>query len=314
MTGGAVHSALDAAGLQASRIEELWWIFFWVSVAVFAGVAVALAIALFHRGRRTGDSEAERAAHRSIAIATTLTVATLFALLVASIAVGRDLNQRGPAAITIEVAGRQWWWQADYDHEDKSKRFTTANELVIPVGEPVRLKLRSGDVIHDFWVPSLGPKRDLTPGHDTALVLTAERPGVYRGQCAEFCGQQHAKMAFWVTAVSKAEFLAWAEAQRKPSRVPGTEAQRKGMEAFMSSPCPLCHTIAGTQASGKVAPDLTHFASRRSIAAGSVPNRRENLAAWILDPHHLKPGAYMPPTDLDRARLEPLLDYLESLQ
>jgi cytochrome c oxidase subunit 2 len=306
-----VQSALDAAGQQARQIEDLWWIFFWVCAVVFVLVAGALFIALFRRGRPEGG---ERRAIRAITVATALTVATLFFLLISSVAVGRDLSNHGPAAVTIEVTGRQWWWQFDYDHEDKSKRFTTANELAIPVGEPVRLKLRSGDVIHDLWIPNLGPKRDITPGHDGALVLRAEKPGVYRGQCAEFCGQQHAKMALWVNALPKQEYLAWAEEQRKPSRMPRTASQRKGLETFMNGPCPLCHTIAGTNASGKTAPDLTHIASRRSLAAATVPNRRGYLAAWILDPQHVKPGNFMPPNVMKGSDLNPLLDYLESLE
>ena len=307
----SVQSALDAAGQQARQIEGLWWIFFWICTVVFVLVAGALFIALFRRKRGEGG---ERRAIGVVTVATTLTVATLFFLLISSVAVGRDLSDHGPAAVTIEVTGRQWWWQFDYDHEDKSKRFTTANELSIPVGEPVRLKLRSGDVIHDLWVPNLGPKRDITPGHEAALVLRAEKPGVYRGQCAEFCGQQHAKMAFWVNVLPKDEYRAWAEAQRKPSRIPTTESQRKGLETFMTSPCPLCHTIAGTNASGKTAPDLTHIASRRSLAAATIPNRRGYLAAWILDPQHIKPGNFMPPMAMKGSELNPLLDYLESLE
>jgi cytochrome c oxidase subunit 2 len=315
--GSRLQSALDSAGQQARQIEGLWWIFFWVSVVVWVLVAGALAIALFRRrreARERGHEAGDRRAIGAISVATLLTVGTLFYLLVSSIAVARDLNEHGPVAVTIELTGRQWWWQVDYDHEDKSKRFSTANELYIPVGEPVRVKLRSGDVIHDFWVPSLAGKRDLTPGHDGAVVLRAERAGVYRGQCAEFCGQQHAKMALWVTALPKNEFLAWAEQQRRPSRIPATPGQRKGLETFMNAPCPLCHNIGGTNASGKVAPDLTHFARRRSIAAGTVPNRRGWLAAWILDPQHLKPGSNMPPIPMKGSDLNPLLDYLESLE
>ena len=306
-----VQSALDAAGQQARQIEGLWWIFFWVCTVVFVLVAGALLFALFRRRRGEGG---ERRAIGAVTVATVLTVATLFFLLISSVAVSRELSNHGPVAVTIEVTGRQWWWQFDYDHEDKSKRFTTANELAIPVGQPVRLKLRSGDVIHDLWIPNLGPKRDLTPGTDAALVLRAEKPGVYRGQCAEFCGQQHAKMAFWVNAMPKDEYLAWAEEQRMPSRVPTTASQRKGLEAFMNAPCPLCHNIAGTKASGKTAPDLTHIGSRRSLAAATIPNRRGYLAAWILDPQHIKPGNFMPPMVMKGSDLNPLLDYLESLE
>jgi cytochrome c oxidase subunit 2 len=178
----------------------------------------------------------------------------------------------------------------------------------------VRVFLRSPDVIHSFWVPNLHGKQDLIPGHDNQLILQATRPGTFRGQCAEFCGYQHANMAFWVTALPRTEFAKWADAQRQSSKIPSTASQRKGQDVFVSGPCALCHNIQGTPASGKTGPDLTHIGSRRSIAAATLPNRRDNLAAWIVDPQHIKPGAYMPPTQLPHGELNALLDYLESLQ
>lgn len=308
-----LQSALDAAGLDAAQIENLWWIFFWVSVVVYVAVAIALFFALF-RGRWT-EPHSERAALRGVTIATALTVVTLFGLLISSVTTGRMLaaNARDEASITIEVIGRQWWWQVDYDHQDKSKRFTTANELYIPAGETVRVKLLTGDVIHSFWIPNLNGKQDLISGRHGDITLRAERPGVYRGQCAEFCGLQHAKMAFWVNVVPREQFDLWAEGQRKSSKIPSSVSERKGYETFMSSPCPVCHTVRGTLASGETAPDLTHFASRRSIAAATLPNRRGYLAAWIVDPQHLKPGSFMPPMIVEGREVDPLLDYLESL-
>jgi cytochrome c oxidase subunit II len=305
-----VQSALDSAGAHASRIEGLWWIFFWVSVVVYVLVIGALLVALV---RKRGEGS-ETTATRVVTGAVAVTVITLFVLLVSSITVGRSLAGIPPSAVTIEVTAHQWWWQVDYDHVQKNRRFTTANEIYIPVGEPVHVKLRTSDVIHSFWVPNLHGKHDMITGHEGGIVLQADRRGTWRGQCAEFCGLQHAKMAFWVTALPKAEYERWAESQRQPSRIPSTPSQRKGQEAFMNAPCPLCHTVAGTDASGKVAPDLTHFASRRSIAAAVVPNRRGYLAAWIVDPQHLKPGSNMPPMALSGTDLNALLDYLESLE
>jgi cytochrome c oxidase subunit 2 len=285
----------------------LWDLFFWVSVVVYVLVLIAAAIALVHQGT-------PRAALRAVTIAGGLTVITLFVLLVATIITSRKLAAAPKPALNIVVTGHQWWWQIDYDDPDPSRRIATANELVIPAGIPVRLLLRSNDVIHSFWIPGLYGKRDLIPGHENAIVLRADQAGTYRGQCAEFCGQQHAKMALWANVVTPAEFSRWTAAQRQRSKIPSTRLQRSGEQVFMRSPCPLCHSILGTDASGKTGPDLTHFASRRSIAAGTLPNRRDTLAKWIVDPQHVKAGALMPPTSLAKNDLDALVAYLESLQ
>jgi cytochrome c oxidase subunit II len=303
-----IQSALEPAGLHADKIGTLWDSFLVVSAVVYVLVMLFLLVALRRR------SQNEQGVRTGVAVAIGLTVVTLFGLLVSSVLTGRAIASDQSAPIEITLTGRQWWWQFDYDHTDASKRFTTANELTIPVGIPVKIWLKSPDVIHSFWVPNLNGKQDLIPGKDNQIVLQATKAGVYRGQCAEFCGFQHAKMAFWVNAVAPADYVKWVESQRQPSKIPSTPRQRKGQEVFMSSPCPLCHTVQGTPANGKTAPDLTHFATRRSIAAGTFPNRRGFLAGWILDPQHMKPGAFMPPTQLEQGELEPLLAYLESLQ
>ena len=310
-----IQSTLDSAGTHAASIEWLWWLFFSVAAVVYVAVVGALLIALARRRRDAADPVAgERAALKSVAVATGITVFILFGLLISSIVVGRGIADMREASVRVKVTGHQWWWQVEYEHPDKSRHFSTANELYIPVGVPVRVELRTADVIHSFWVPNLHGKQDLINGLPGAIFLKADRPGTWRGQCAEFCGQQHAKMALWVTAVSREEFAKWWDRQRQPSRIPSTAAERKGQEVFMSSPCPLCHTIGGTDAAGKTGPDLTHFASRRSIAAGTLPNRRGYLAGWILDPQHIKPGNYMPANSMKGADVGPLLDYLESLE
>jgi cytochrome c oxidase subunit II len=303
-----IQSALEPAGVHADRIGTLWDVFLVVSTVVYVLVLLFTVVALRRR------SQNERGVRTGVTIAIGLTVVTLFGLLVSSVLTGRATASTQSAPIEITLTGRQWWWQFDYDHPDVHKRFTTANELTIPVGIPVKIWLRSPDVIHSFWIPNLNGKQDLIPGKDNQIVLQATRTGVFRGQCAEFCGLQHARMAFWVNAVAPGDYVKWVESQRQPSKIPSTPEQRKGQETFMSSPCPLCHTIQGTPANGKTAPDLTHFASRRSIAAATLPNRRGFLAGWILDPQHIKPGAFMPPTQLEQGELEPLLAYLESLQ
>jgi cytochrome c oxidase subunit 2 len=312
MTGG-LQSALEPAGLHAEKIGRLWDVFLLVSVAVYVLVLIALLIALFKRRRFIPEGGTRGALH-TVSVAVGITVMTLFALLVASIFTSRGLASVTGNAVEIELTGRQWWWQVDYDHPDRNKRFSTANEIHIPVGMPVHIRLRSTDVIHSFWVPNLHGKQDLIPGHDGAIVLQATRPGLYRGQCAEFCGLQHAKMSLWVNALAPADYAQWVQSQRDSSKIPSTPRQRKGQDVFMSSPCPLCHSIQGTNAAGKTGPDLTHFASRRSIAAATLPNRREFLAQWIVDPQHVKAGSTMPPMPFAAADLDPLLAYLESLQ
>jgi cytochrome c oxidase subunit 2 len=178
----------------------------------------------------------------------------------------------------------------------------------------VVLKLQSPDVIHSFWVPNLAPKKDVIPGHTLTLALRADKPGVYRGQCAEFCGYQHAKMAFLVIAEEPAQYEQWANAQRASAKEPADAVQKRGQQVFMESPCVMCHTIQGTAANAKNGPDLTHLASRTTIASGTLPNTRGHLAGWISNPQQVKPGTNMPAVTLPADDLQALLTYLESLQ
>ena len=310
-----IQSALEPAGPQAGQIADLWTIFLIVTTVVYVLVLAFTIAALVRRRPEIVPKATSPRVSVVVSAATGLTVLTLFALLTASIFTTRGIASVPDRAIQIAVTGKQWWWQVEYDDPDKSKRITTANELVIPVGMPVTVHLRSSDVIHSFWVPNLHGKRDLIPGkRPSTFTFRADKPGVYRGQCAEFCGLQHANMSLWVTALPFAEYANWIEANRQPSKIPSTKTERKGQEVFMSSPCPLCHTIQGTPAAGKTGPDLTHFASRRSIAAGTFPNRRGYLGGWILDAQHLKPGSQMPSMTLQQGELEPLVTYLESLK
>jgi cytochrome c oxidase subunit 2 len=309
-----IQSALEPAGMQAEKIARLWDVFLVVSAVVYVVVLVFLIGAPVRRRPGVMPLATSPRVRATVTAAVGLTVLTLFALLTASIFTGRGLADVPDRAIQIAVTGHQWWWQIDYDDVDKSKRFTTANELTIPVGVPVTINLHSSDVIHSFWVPNLHGKRDLIPGKNLTFTIRADRPGVYRGQCAEFCGYQHANMALWVNAVPMAEYASWVAASRRPSKMPSTAEERKGQNIFMSSPCPLCHTIQGTPAGGKTGPELTHFASRRSIGAGTYPNNRGYLGGWILDAQHLKPGSQMPSIALDQGDLQPLIAYLESLR
>jgi cytochrome c oxidase subunit 2 len=305
-------SALHPAGPHAEQIARLWNVFLAVSVVVYALVIAALLLALI-RGRRKTKAGGVTAT-AAVSMATGATVLILIGLLAASIVAGRGVAAVPRSSMHVLVTGRQWWWQVEYEDPDPSRRITSANEINVPVGVPVILRLHSSDVIHSFWVPSLNGKRDLIPGRDGEIAIEASRPGLFRGQCAELCGVQHAKMALWVNALSAADYARWADSARQPAPPPATPRQWKGQAIFLRSPCPLCHNVAGTDAGGKTGPDLTHFASRRSIAAGSLPNTRQNLALWILDPQRVKPGSQMPPTPLQEPDLEELLDYLESLR
>lgn len=311
----AIQSALDPAGIQAARIEWLWWLMFWVCTGVF--VAVLLALLLAVRRGRSGDPArpSERALVTGVAAATAGTIAILFGLLAASVVTGRAVGTlTDPEPLAIEITGYQWWWDVQYLHPQPSLRVRTANELHLPVGRPVKFSLKSGDVIHSFWVPNLHGKTDLVPGRQNSTWLQVDRPGVYRGQCGEYCGLQHAHMAFVVVAESPDDFERWLAGQRPAAPPPTTPEQQRGLQVVERGPCAMCHTVRGTIAGGRMGPDLTHFASRSTIAAGTAPNTRGYLAGWIADPQHLKPGNRMPATGLSSGDLQAVVAYLETLR
>jgi cytochrome c oxidase subunit II len=239
----------------------------------------------------------------------------LLILLAASVATDRALAQLpGQDALHVQVTGHQWWWAVHYDDPRPDRAFDTANEIHIPVGRTVVVSLESADVIHSFWVPNLHGKKDLIPGYTTTLTLRADKAGVYRGPCAEFCGLQHALMALEVVASPPAEYEAWAELQRRPAAEPSDPGAARGKRIFLSGSCMLCHAIDGTPAGARTAPNLTHVASRRTLAAGTLENTPQNLAAWILDPQKVKPGAQMPAHPLEGEDLGALVAYLETLK
>jgi cytochrome c oxidase subunit 2 len=251
----------------------------------------------------------------SVVAAVALSAVLLMVLLVASVYTDRALARMQLAdALAIEVTAHQWWWDVRYDDPQPARIFNTANEIHVPVGRPVIVTLKSADVIHSFWVPNLHGKKDLIPGRTATIQFRADQPGTYRGQCAEFCGLQHALMAFLVVASPAAEFEAWAESQRKPAPEPVDAKRMRGRELFVSGTCMMCHTIHGTTAGGRKAPDLTHVASRLTLAAGTLANTPQHLAAWILEPQKLKPGAHMPANPLPGEDLDALVAYLETLR
>lgn len=321
------QSALQPAGEYATRIRELGSLFFWLLGAIFVAVLVVMltAIARRHRGidqepvegRHHASPETEQTLTRIVGAATIVTVAILFGLVIVSVATGKATSPPAlyaSGSMVVEVTGNQWWWAIRYPNDDASRIVTTANEIHIPVGRSVMISGTSNDVIHSFWVPELQGKRDLIPSRVTNVWIRADRAGRYRGQCAEFCGMQHAHMALWVVAEPEPEFEAWVESQLKTPGEPTDEVQLRGRQVFLESACALCHEIDGTAAQGQVAPNLTHFGSRLTIGAGTLPNNKGNLAGWIADPQSIKPGNHMATVPVKAADMQPLIEYLESLR
>jgi cytochrome c oxidase subunit II len=302
---------LDPAGRGAARIEGLWWLMFWISAGVFTVVLGLLLLSLV-RARRPDDARRGGAwGEPFIVVAGVIVPALVLAgVYLVSLKEMNALSSYGEnARLTIEVVGHDWWWEARYPNGA-----VTANEIHIPTAEPVRLELTTDDVLHSFWVPELQAKTDMINGRVNRMWMEADKPGRYRGQCAEFCGLQHAKMAFYVVAQERAEFDAWLENESASAIAIADSGAQRGETVFMTSTCVGCHAIRGTSADSQVGPDLTHLAGRETLAAGTITNTRANLTQWILDPQAIKPGAPMPPTDLTSEEIEALLDYLESLE
>lgn len=262
--------------------------------------------AVSRRGEKT-DTTPPGGSMRFVAFAGVVVPSVfMLAMLVLSLRLGSRM--RAPeTAFTIEVTGFRWWWGVHYPEHG----IVDANEIHVPAGVPVRLDLRSADVIHSFWVPNLHGKMDMFPDHVNRFWIHADRPGVYRGVCAEFCGDQHALMSVNFIVLPPDEFGDWVKSRQTP---PETEENRDGLALFFSAGCAACHAIAGTDATANLGPDLTFFAARRNLAASSLPNDAANLSTWIATPHLLKPGSLMPPTDLSPDALARLVTFLQSLR
>jgi cytochrome c oxidase subunit II len=319
------QSALNPAATESAHIVHLWWIFFWVTLVIFALVAIFLFIAVLRNLSRAPDDAqleifaepaqtSETRATRVVFGLVIITVAILFTLLIADFFTGNAIYATpDPNALAIKITGHQWWWEIEYKDEP-SEIVTTANEIHVPVGKTVKLELQSADVIHSFWVPNIHGKKDLVPGHPATTWFTVNRTGEFRGQCAEYCGEQHAFMRLVFIAQTPEAFSSWLAAQKQSPPEPGTDSQRRGRDVFLSRQCIMCHTVAGTKARATLGPDLTHIASRKMIGAGELPNTRGYLAGWILNASALKPGVHMPATQLSSDDLNALLDYLETLK
>jgi cytochrome c oxidase subunit 2 len=313
-------STLSTQGVTGARESALGWFLLIVASAVVAVVTILVVMAALRH--RRGDLEPVTSSSttelRWITVGgigvpiVILTVAFLFTVTTIN-AVGAPARSY---AATIQVTGHQWWWEVRYEGADPSEDVTTANEIHIPAGEPVRVKLESGDVIHSFWVPQLAGKMDVIPGQHNELWIQAKEPGVYVGNCGEYCGAQHAHMRIVVVADAPDTYRAWLAGQARPAPapVPTDSVTFNGFAAFNRAGCSACHGIRGTAAGAAVGPDLTHLGSRQTLAAGVLPNTSANLMAWIAGAQQLKPGTDMPDMHVAPSDLPVLVAYLESLR
>jgi cytochrome c oxidase subunit II len=290
----------------------------WVCGVMFTIVFVFGVVAIL-RGRSKRHSQDDAQQHRKFTIAlvvwSTLVVLGLFALTMTSFFTDRALVRAAAEPnVIIKVTGYQWWWDVEYLSSDPSQQFRTANEIHVPVDAQVLLQLNSNDVIHSFWVPNLHGKRDLIPGRPNEVTLQPRQRGIFRGECAEFCGVQHAHMALDFVVELQEDFERWRQQQLASAPPPGDAKTQEGLSVFMDSACSMCHAITGTPAFGQVGPDLTHLASRRMIAAGTLANTPENMRRWIVNPHDPKPGNHMPAVSLQDHQLDALVAYLGTLK
>jgi cytochrome c oxidase subunit 2 len=313
------QSALDVHGESAITLMQQIVLMVVVCSVVWSLVMVALIFALWRRRQSDErpfrpDSVTQRRMTIVVSLAVAASVIVITGFTVASFFTTRALSLAGGNDLAIKVRGLQWWWDVEYFGSAPEQRFQTANEIHIPVGRNIRLQLEGIDVIHSFWVPSLAGKQDLIPGRPNELVLRAERPGVYRGQCAEFCGLQHAHMAFFVVAEEQPMFEEWVRLQRQNAAESSDTEAAAGRQVFLSKPCAACHAVRGTPANGTNGPDLTHVGGRKYIAAGLVETTRGSLAAWTADPQTLKPGNNMPLVPLSAEELRTVSAYLASLK
>jgi cytochrome c oxidase subunit 2 len=317
---GGQQNSLDAHSHQAKDLASLFW---WMMGGAWLGLGLVVALLFWSWKRRNrrgwgGDVEGDkpgekRSWHAVIGLGIVMPIIVIAALFVIG-----DLfvikTTQAPAStatkLTIKVIGHQWWWEVRYPGTGA----ITANEIHIPVRTPVRIEVNTADVIHSFWVPELNRKVDTIPGRTNIVELDADAPGRYRGQCAEYCGLQHAHMAMYVFAESRSAFRRWLDHEKQPAAAPGGGLASAGERLFMNGPCSSCHTIRGTSASGYVGPDLTHVASRTTLAAVTIPNDPDNLREWIVDSQHVKPGNLMPNFRISGSKLDALVAYLRGLR
>ncbi|MCS0615862.1 c-type cytochrome [Massilia kyonggiensis] len=307
---GTLQSVLHPAGADAAVIQQFAWVLFGAGTVIFIAVMALMALSLRDNARPL------RPGLWIAGAGVAFPVLVLSALLTWSTWRSAQLvPQSSQAALSISVTARMWWWEVRYRDPAGGREIVTANEIHIPVGQTVYVGLNAADVIHSLWVPALSGKRDMIPGRVTGLTLRADRPGVYRGQCAEFCGAQHANMALHVVALAPEAFHHWLQRQARPAREPQGALLERGRTAFLEQRCQTCHTIRGVAETARLGPDLTHVGSRTHIGAGLLRTHRNTLAGWIADPQTAKPGVFMPAASgTDGDTLRALAAYLEHLQ
>jgi cytochrome c oxidase subunit 2 len=317
------QSDFGGGGVEDRQFLILFWIFAGVCAFMYLLVLGFLFLGIARQRRAAEANVVETGRHhesnplmRSTLIAWTALIGIgLAALAIASFFADRSMAQAATnPKLSVTLTGNQWWWDIVYNSGDASKTMRTANELHLPVGVPTRIFLNSSDVIHSFWVPSLAGKQDLIPGRANDITLVPKKAGIYRGPCAEFCGLQHAHMALVVVVQSYPDFVKWWDHQLQPAPKPTTPLTMAGYNYVTSGPCSACHNIGGTPASGTTAPDLTHLASRKSLAAGTLAMSEGNLYGWVEDPQSVKPGVKMPTIGLEPDQLHAVVAYLETLK
>jgi len=313
--GGDKQNVLHPASKQEHAISVLWWVMFAGCSIGFGVIVILLFLGWSRRNRDYLPFGGRDRAGTAIVIGLGVFVPII---VLSSLFIWSDLyvlkTTEAPAAsstkLSVKVIGHQWWWEIRYPGTEA----VTANEIHIPARTRVDMLGTTADVIHSFWVPELNRKTDLIPGRVNRLLLDANSPGEYLGRCSEFCGQQHAHMSMAVYAEPTAEFQTWLANMSKPARPPATPLARRGERLFLDLPCSGCHMIRGTSADGTIGPDLTHLATRQSLAALTIPNDTPSLARWIVDPQHFKPGSLMPGLKLTNEDRDALVAYLQGLK
>jgi cytochrome c oxidase subunit 2 len=312
-----VQSPLAPAGDQASALHSLFTLMMIVCGGVYLLVMAGMVWSVLsaRSRRRTGAViGSERGLGRGLYAAAAALVIGLTVLILGSFLADRALiAARSEAALAVRVTGHQWWWRIEYRDPTRGRWVETANELHLPVGRTARVELASADVIHSFWVPNVAGKIDMIPGRRNVVDLSPRRLGWFRGQCAEFCGTQHAHMAFDVKVDGQADFDAWLARQDAAVAVAAVGTPSRGAAVFLRA-CGSCHSVRGTSATGRAGPDLTHFADRRAIAAGTLPMSRGGIQGWLAQPQALKPGTSMPAVPLLPADADAVASYLETLR
>jgi cytochrome c oxidase subunit 2 len=313
-TGCTSNQAITNPATRPARdINTLWWAMLAGAMVVFGVVVALLVIAYVRRGRPGGPSHDDRGPYKVIIggglAAPMVVLAILFGFVIH--VMPATSAPPGPTKLTVDVIGHQWFWEVRYPGTPA----VTANEIHIPSGTAVDVRATTVDVIHSFWVPRLNRKIDMIPGRANRIELDAPDPGVYRGQCSEFCGVGHAQMAFYVIVQPPAQFRAWLRAESRPAAAPTGAAAQLGRRTFLTAGCEDCHAIRGTSADARVGPDLTHLGSRRTLAALTIPNTPRTLYDWISNPQAIKPGVRMPGfASLPAPQRHALVAYLEGLR